>query len=199
MSKPDTKTQILSAAIPLFAQQGFNGVSMRDLAAAVELHAPALYNHFRDKQSLYLAAIGQAFADKRTAIAAALQRSTDPQQQLTDFVSCLCELMCADSVFCRLIQRELLDGDEQRLQFLAQQIFEPQFLANMQLAQRLSPRCDAHMLALSMIGLISYHLDIGPLRRFLPGSKPEHETPAVIAKHVTQLILHGVQLPPVVE
>ncbi len=48
----NTREQILQTALRLFAQRGFEGVSVRDIAGALELTAPALYVHYRSKQEL---------------------------------------------------------------------------------------------------------------------------------------------------
>lgn len=51
--KDDTLDRILSEAARLFAEQGFKGMSMSQLAEACQLTKPAIYYYFRDKQELY--------------------------------------------------------------------------------------------------------------------------------------------------
>jgi TetR/AcrR family transcriptional regulator, biofilm operon repressor len=58
----NTKERILQAAIDLFAKQGYDAVSMRDLAAAVGIKAASLYKHFASKEEL-LECIFQAYRD----------------------------------------------------------------------------------------------------------------------------------------
>ena len=41
---PKSKTEILDIAIPLFAEAGFNGVSMRAIAGEVGIKAAGLYH-----------------------------------------------------------------------------------------------------------------------------------------------------------
>ena len=48
----DTKAKIRKAALRLFAERGYNAVSMRDLADAVGMRQGGLYNHFEGKQAL---------------------------------------------------------------------------------------------------------------------------------------------------
>jgi len=188
----NTKTAILNEAISLFARRGYDSVSMRDIAQTVGISAPALYNHFKDKQSLYLEAISYAFEDKAQALANILTTGNTPTERLIRLVECLCEIIGNDANFRKLVQREVLDGDEVRLRVLARKIFTEQFLAIAELAQELNPSCDAHMLALSIAGLVVHHFEFGPLRRLLPGSRVEHEDPHYIAQHVVRLLLHGV-------
>ncbi|MCZ4500447.1 MAG: transcriptional regulator, TetR family [Marmoricola sp.] len=46
------RDQILEIAAGLFAEHGFHGVSIADLGAACGFSGPALYKHFRGKQSI---------------------------------------------------------------------------------------------------------------------------------------------------
>jgi AcrR family transcriptional regulator len=46
------REQILEVAAELFAERGFHGVSIADLGAACGFSGPALYKHFRSKQSI---------------------------------------------------------------------------------------------------------------------------------------------------
>ncbi len=48
----NTKAKIRKAALRLFAERGYNAVSMRDLADAVGMRQGGLYNHFEGKQVL---------------------------------------------------------------------------------------------------------------------------------------------------
>jgi AcrR family transcriptional regulator len=53
VSEPATRReQILEIAADLFAERGFHGVSIADLGAACGFSGPALYKHFRSKQSI---------------------------------------------------------------------------------------------------------------------------------------------------
>lgn len=53
----ETKRRILDTAITLFAEQGFDACTMRDIAAAVGIKAPAIYNHYSAKDQVLAAAM----------------------------------------------------------------------------------------------------------------------------------------------
>ena len=183
---------IFQQAIPLFAQSGFSGVSMRQIATAVGISIATLYHHFPDKQTLYLRCIKESFANKADSLSEVLSQQGTKEEQLQRFIQRFTHLMSEDDNFRRLLQRELLDGDETRLQVLAKDVFQTQFEAVADLAKKLAPQCDAHMMAISMLGLILFHLETMPIRPFLSGGKAEHNDPDVIAEHVTQLLLIGI-------
>ncbi len=53
--KEQREKSILDAAEKLFIEKGFEGTSMDDVAAAVELSKPAIYRYFASKEDLYMA------------------------------------------------------------------------------------------------------------------------------------------------
>ena len=182
---------VLSKAIPLFAKSGYDGVSMRNIAAAVGISGATLYHHYPNKQSLYLAAMTLAFEDKAIGIMTALEASGSAIQRLEQFVAGFTGLIAKDPDFRALLQRELLDGDEIRLKLLADQVFKVPFQAMTTLAKELAPDCDPHLLAISMVGLVLFHFETAPVRRFLPGKSAKHNNPKLVAKHVTRLLTKG--------
>jgi AcrR family transcriptional regulator len=53
--KKQRESDIVNAAEKLFIEKGFEGTSMDDVAAAVELSKPAIYRYFDNKEDLYMA------------------------------------------------------------------------------------------------------------------------------------------------
>jgi len=53
MSADERKLAILVAAKPLFAQKGFNGTSVRQIAKAANVSEALLYRHFSSKEAMY--------------------------------------------------------------------------------------------------------------------------------------------------
>ncbi|MEG1477506.1 MAG: TetR/AcrR family transcriptional regulator, partial [Oscillospiraceae bacterium] len=48
-----TKQRILDYSLQLFSCDGFSGVSMRNIAAAVGVKESSLYKHFQSKQAIF--------------------------------------------------------------------------------------------------------------------------------------------------
>lgn len=53
MKQDDTKKKILDKALELFAAQGYDSVSVGEIAQAVGIKAPSLYNHYPSKQAIF--------------------------------------------------------------------------------------------------------------------------------------------------
>lgn len=57
-----TKEKILETALTLFAQNGFNGTSVEQIAQDVGIKAPSLYKHFKGKEDILNSLIDAAEA-----------------------------------------------------------------------------------------------------------------------------------------
>ena len=81
------RARILIAALSLFAQRGFFGTSIRDIAADAGLQSASLYGHFPSKEHLLaeIVAIGHEEHHRRLR-AALLDGGADPVEQLRGFV-----------------------------------------------------------------------------------------------------------------
>ncbi len=57
MKQDDTKREIIEKALELFAERGYDAVSVGEIAAAVGIKAPSLYNHYKNKQAIFEAIV----------------------------------------------------------------------------------------------------------------------------------------------
>src|SRR5712691_5229217 len=69
--RADTRRKILEAARRMFVQQGYEGTTMRAIAAKIGYTPTAIYHHFRDKDALVAELAGVDFR----ALAQALQQT----------------------------------------------------------------------------------------------------------------------------
>ena len=58
----DTKERILDKALELFSVYGYDSVSVGEIAKAVGIKAPSLYNHFPSKQAIFDAIVASTAA-----------------------------------------------------------------------------------------------------------------------------------------
>ena len=76
--KADVQERILAAARGLFALHGYEQVTMRQIADAIEYTPGALYVHFKDKRDLMLALCRHDFAQFHELLQGLLQDEPDP-------------------------------------------------------------------------------------------------------------------------
>ena len=75
------REQILDVALVVFATNGFHGASMNDVADAVGVTKPVLYQHFDSKRDLYQALIDEVGNRLLANIAKAAAEATDGKSQ----------------------------------------------------------------------------------------------------------------------
>src|SRR6476620_7348709 len=90
----ETRRQILTKAAELFLTKGYRGVSMKELAQAVEVTAAALYYHFpKGKEDLFTTMVQTVFVDEGVAgIDQALAATQDVRARLTLLTAALLAL-----------------------------------------------------------------------------------------------------------
>src|ERR1039457_2673370 len=62
MAENDCKARLIAIATPLFAEKGFNGVSVRELARCAEVNISMISYYFSGKEGLYAAVLNEQFA-----------------------------------------------------------------------------------------------------------------------------------------
>jgi AcrR family transcriptional regulator len=82
LSRDDRMEQTLTAAHELFAERGYAAVTMDEIAAAVGVTKPLLYNYFGNKERLYIACMEQAGDALIATIAEAVRETANPGDAL---------------------------------------------------------------------------------------------------------------------
>jgi AcrR family transcriptional regulator len=82
LSRDDRMEQTLEAAHALFAERGYAAVTMDEIAAAVGVTKPLLYNYFGNKERLYIACMERAGDSLIKTIAVAVSETANPGDAL---------------------------------------------------------------------------------------------------------------------
>jgi AcrR family transcriptional regulator len=119
-----TADRILDAAEAVFAERGFAGTSLRDVAERVGVRAPSLYNHFDSKEALYAAVLERAVGPLLALLAdaAAGRGPRDSGQLVADVMA----LLGRHPHLPRLVTLETLAGG-QRLTPMLRRWIAPAF------------------------------------------------------------------------
>ena len=76
--KKNTKEIILLKALSLFSVNGYEGVSIRDIAAAVGIKESSIYNHYTNKQAIFDSIIEEMSTQYAKAVGTIGVPSSDP-------------------------------------------------------------------------------------------------------------------------
>src|SRR5262245_783347 len=72
-----TRETLLEAAVPFFAEHGYAGASLEDLAAQLGVTRGAVYHHFGSKQGLFAAVVETLMARLEAEIVATAEGAPD--------------------------------------------------------------------------------------------------------------------------
>lgn len=114
MTHQERRSAILSAAVRLFADRGFRGVTTREIAAAVGVSEPVLYQHFATKRDIYNAIIEskiQQTVDRGPDLKPAIEASDD-RAFFTILGRAILDWHLHDPSYVRLLLFSGLEGHE---------------------------------------------------------------------------------------
>jgi AcrR family transcriptional regulator len=87
VSDPESaRGRLLREALALFARQGYERTTVRDLARAVGIQSGSLFHHFATKEELFCAALGEAIVLNTELLRAALGGARTPRSRLRALV-----------------------------------------------------------------------------------------------------------------
>jgi TetR/AcrR family transcriptional regulator len=106
---PDTRERALQVAQVLFAERGYSGTSLRDIAKRIGIKAPSLLHHFPSKQQLYLAVLDKMFESLEDAANAIAWGRGSRQERMRQAVVDAIDFIASHSDFVRIMWKEMSD------------------------------------------------------------------------------------------
>jgi AcrR family transcriptional regulator len=82
----DPRQEILRTAARLFQQQGYDGTSMNDVAAALKLSKGGLYHHFQSKDEILFDLMSHAMDITEERVIAPVKAIADPAERLRTLI-----------------------------------------------------------------------------------------------------------------
>lgn len=103
-----TRAAILNAAITEFAHEGAAGARTDAIARAAKVNKALLYYYFKDKETLYGAALDLVFEGLTERVAEVLARDLPPREKIREFVGAHFDFIASHPAYPRMVQREMM-------------------------------------------------------------------------------------------
>jgi TetR/AcrR family transcriptional regulator len=107
----DTRTAILDAAAILFARQGLDSTTIKDIGRAAGVNPALLYYYFADKAALYEAVLSRMMTRFPNLLTAVAETEVPPREAVAAVIRMQAEIFLAEPLLPRLIARELADHE----------------------------------------------------------------------------------------
>ena len=106
---PERRDTILKAAQRLFAEKGYHGVSIDEIAREVDVSPAILYRHFKSKQILYTAVLQEMSAQRESYVQTVINSGTSFEDVLTGMTQVYIKSIEENPDLLRIELQSLLD------------------------------------------------------------------------------------------
>jgi len=110
MVKLKTADKIINCATKLFAQFGYEGTIMDDLAEQCGVNKASIYYHHKDKATLYDHVLTALFTPIAESMTAAVAAESDPVMMLEQHIKTFASANVEQPYFTAIVMRELATG-----------------------------------------------------------------------------------------
>ncbi len=169
--RESSREQILKAAFKLFAQNGYSGTSINDIAKAAGVSKGLAYNYFKSKQHILEILLMQLF-DEFNVFERALSKISDPYEQIQTIIKLTLEMIEQNKEMWLLytglaFQPSVLSTIKQRLNSSAERFYKLVEKPFKKIRIKNAPT-EAKILAASLDGIILHYLmlpEVYPIKK----------------------------------
>jgi AcrR family transcriptional regulator len=191
--KTSLREQIMDAATIRFAEFGYAGCSMRDIAVDLNITATAIYYNFKDKETLYLEVCRRRFDLAAKQIERAFVERLSAEDQILGFLERLVALLEEDSIYFRIVQLQLLERSVEEVRLLSTMAFIPQYKVLQNLIHKIRPAANCGQCAFNLYALALGYAQFKSLRKAFPKEINIGQTPSEVARLIFDSVLQRVR------
>lgn len=106
----ETVARILNAAKEVFAEEGFAGARVDEIAERAGVNKAALYYHIGDKKALYAEVIHDVIGTAARRLSVGIEAAKTPEEKVRTYIRTLVTTVDENPQMPRLMMRELASG-----------------------------------------------------------------------------------------
>jgi len=187
-----TRERILSVAETFFAERGYHGTRIHEIAQQVGIQKASLFHHFPSKAALYRAVLERGVAETEETLQGILAGEASPQQKARMLAEAYVDAVAAHPQRTRILLRQSLGDSPVPIQSPeARRLLGAvaQFVIEGQRAKVFEP-ADAVAMILGLVGMVAFFFTSAhvfapawPANLFDPGAVQR------VKRHVTQVVM----------
>jgi TetR/AcrR family transcriptional regulator len=174
-----SRTAILQAAIRELAREGMAGARTEAIARRAGVNKALLYYYFKDKETLYGAALDWSFEEQSRHMHGILDLDLPPREKILRYVGEYFDFVAGHPLNRDLAHREMMRAGHGSHHFrrIARQYFQPLFtglsdVIRKGIARRDFRRVDPAQFILSMVAMVIFTFGSAPILKAVSGYDP---------------------------
>ena len=194
---PNTKQTLVATALQMFAERGYDGVSIAEIAGALGITKQALLHHFGSKEKLYGQVLQELSERFTTLMQPHLAGQQAPAEQYRAIMRDLYRHMQSHKHDARLILRELLDN-KPRIENKQKWYLRPFLETLADLMQQFSPagsltKAEAFARTYQIVGAVNYFAVSDPTLKKMFGQETYGDVEAVFLAQLEAWVAENVE------
>lgn len=118
------REEILKAATRIFAQKGYHGASMSEIAKEAEFSTGSLYNFFKNKEELYFTLLVEKIEGLETQVSVVFESNADVDQKLRLWLDKILSYFEVERDFFRIFVEQRTQFEQSSKGEFADMVFE---------------------------------------------------------------------------
>jgi AcrR family transcriptional regulator len=202
LSAKDRRQQLMGVAMRLFAAQGFDATTTREIAEAAKVNEAIIFRHFASKEELYWAVVNDRVGEsgRRRKIREGLNSEGEPREVLGRIAGVLLDRDEEDSMLTRLLWFSTLRNADLSASFFRKYIAENfELLAEYFRSGIRAGRfrdIDPMIAARGFLGVLVHHYLIQEL---FQGSRYQRFDPYELGQQIADIWLNGISAQAAIE
>jgi AcrR family transcriptional regulator len=199
VNEEDARERILKAAAEVFAEIGFGGARVDEIAARAGINKAMLYYHVGDKEQLYATVLLDTIDRAIARLTAATGKAESPAEKLQCILDTFAELGTTNPYLVPMMLREVASGGaalpDAMLLRMAQVFRTVADVLAEGMRQGEFRATDPLLTHVSLIGSMMFLIASQPIRTRLAtiAGVPSQHTFGDLARHTGNLFLHGLE------
>ncbi len=200
---PSTADAIIEAAAEVFAEKGYDGARVDELARAAGVNKATLYYQVGDKEAIYHAVLERVLGRTVEEIGTALERVDDSEEKIRLFITTIARNTGSFRYMAPIMLREVASGGRNLPQSVLTHMgcFVNLLAATLEQGIRAGRfrETDSFMVHMMIIGSLTFYSANEPIRRRVAekhgNAHPSNhfESPEQAADQVTELVLAAIR------